>query len=349
MQHWFSIALIALVVSGCVTTNKSSGQSGSLRLQDINFTFPSILPSKIKVKSSGSGSTELEAIDNALIEATKQAMGVLIVSELSSKQDKIVSDFASSYASGVVTEYKKIECLYQSRVICKIQATVSPWAIRNKIFASISNTPIKGNNLYAQYRSKQHVAHQRRKLINYYLDALYDRGLVAEMSSVEIVGNAQPQLRLAYSVEWDSDFRTEFLGFLRQLERDTGEGGLKGVAVGVISGFFGVTSNGLDPCWGGTSCEDIKVEWGLGIETALYSQSVYLKLNDKSLANLIRNKLKKDISFGISPFGICDTFDGSENGKWGSLPDTYITREITFPISPIKLKSTNNITIKAGC
>ena len=117
----------------------------------------------------------------------------------------------------------------------------------------------------------------------------------------------------------------------------------------IITKIFPIPSKGLDPCWGGTSCGDIKVEWGLGIETPLFSQSVYLKLNDKSLANLIRNKLKKDVQFSILPFGTCDAFDGSENPGWGALPDMSINREIIISVLPDKLKSTNSISIKAGC
>ena len=57
----------------------------------------------------------------------------------------------------VVTEYKKIECVYQSRVICEIEAKVNPWAIRKKVYASSTNASLNGNNLYAQYRSKQYI------------------------------------------------------------------------------------------------------------------------------------------------------------------------------------------------
>jgi hypothetical protein len=346
MRRWFSLALIALLASGCVTTNKSSGQSGSLRLQDIDFTFSSFLPSEISVRSSGSAPTEKEAIDNALTAAVKQAMGVLIVSELSISQEKIVDDLAASYSSGVVKKYKKVECVSGSRVTCTIDAVVTPWGIRNRIYAASSEANVSGKDLYAEYMSKQHVAYQRRVLINYYFDTLWERGLVPKVRSVELAESSRPKIKLRYSVTWDSDFRREFMSFIRKLERDTGGGGLKKIVMGSL---FGTRSNGLDPCWGGQGCDDLKIEWGIGLETAFLSQSANLKLKDKNLANLIRNKLARDVSFRISPFGICDTFDGSEEPGWGRLPDMYMKRELELDVKPEQLRNVNTVKITQGC
>ena len=63
MRSWILLTLVAILLPACVSTKQSGIQNDFLRLQDIDLTFPSLLPSEIEVKSSGSGSTEQEAID----------------------------------------------------------------------------------------------------------------------------------------------------------------------------------------------------------------------------------------------------------------------------------------------
>ena len=89
-------------------------------MQGVRLYFSTIVPKEISVTAIGSGSTKEKAIDSALIRSVQEAVGVLVVSETSVQSDKVLNDIAIQYASGVVNEYKVVECSKTDVFNCRI-------------------------------------------------------------------------------------------------------------------------------------------------------------------------------------------------------------------------------------
>ena len=113
------------LISSCKTaTIPPEIQAASYVLRGIQFYFAYMTPDEITVQSKGSGKDENEAIDKAIIAAVQQAMGVLVVSEITTSDEKVLSELAGMYSSGIVKSYEKKNCTNTSVVECTIEAKV---------------------------------------------------------------------------------------------------------------------------------------------------------------------------------------------------------------------------------
>ena len=92
--------LSIILLSSCATVQTAPVSPVSLVLQGVRFYFSSSIPSEIPVEAVGTGPTREKAIDNALIAAVQQAIGVLVVSDVTVESNKVVRDIAINYASG---------------------------------------------------------------------------------------------------------------------------------------------------------------------------------------------------------------------------------------------------------
>ena len=110
---------------------------------------------------------EINAIDSALIRSVQEAVGVLMVSETSVQSDKVLNDIAIQYASGVVNEYKVVECNKTDVYNCRIKAKVSPWSLQKNLLSKDSSAKVDGENLYSQHLTTKDAILQRKKLTEY--------------------------------------------------------------------------------------------------------------------------------------------------------------------------------------
>jgi hypothetical protein len=59
------------------------------------------VPSEIPVEAVGTGLTREKAIDNALLSAVQQAVGVLVVSDVTVESNRVIRDFVANSATDV--------------------------------------------------------------------------------------------------------------------------------------------------------------------------------------------------------------------------------------------------------
>ena len=337
--------IFMIVVLTCLSNCKSVTlppeiQAASYVLRGIQFYFAYMTPNEITVQSKGSGKDENEAIDKAIIAAVQQAMGVLVVSEITASDEKVLTELAGMYSSGIVKSYEKKNCTGTNLVECTIEAKVKPFGIRDSIFSNKSTQIVDGKSLHGQYSSAKASLIQRRKLTEYYLSLIRSIGLVAQVESIEVIPSmtAKAKIALSYSIDWNDNFRSEIISFLKHISDDPNS---KANLFGFLSKKPPGDISSEDP-------NDVVVRWGP--MRGILSQSVTVKTYDRAFAMMIRSKLRDPIQFEFSPFGLCDSFEPySYSGILIFASQRPVTRTLRFEVNPDILRQTKEVTILPGC
>jgi len=304
--------------------------------------FPSSLPNEFFVRSIGTGFTREDAIKNALLSAVQQTMGVLVVSELTVANDQVLRDIFAGYSSGTVKSFNVLACSNGYRISCTVDAITKPWAIRETIFASGRAVRIDGQSLYGQYLTQREVLLQRRKLMDYYLSRIRTIGLVPTIHSISIVPSASENalIRLEFSIAWNSQFRNELIGFLRQLEKDTG-----GDRIRRVRGYGDLIMNQqvYDQ-----NFSNIIMYLGPPQRSRWITNEVVIRSPDRGLYEIVHQNLYKPIAFGIEPFGLCDEIKPDEQILRYAVPRAEVY-EMTFWVQPQFLANVDNMSMTMGC
>ena len=285
-----TLFLIPLITSCKTPTIPPEIQAASYVLRGIQFYFAYMTPNEITVQSKGSGKNKNEAIDKAIIAAVQQAMGVLVVSEITASDEKILTDLAGMYSSGIVKSYEELHCTSTAVVECTIEAKVKPFGIRDSIFSNKSTQIVDGKSLHGQYSSAKASLIQRRKLTEYYMSRIRSIGLQAKVETIEVIPSMTPkaEIALSYSIDWNENFRSEIISFLKHISNGVHSGGI-----------FGTLLNTQPRDISSEDPNDVQVRWGpMG---GILNQAVTIKTYDKSFAMMIRSKLQEPIEFEFSP------------------------------------------------
>jgi len=212
-----------LVGSGCAVINHPTVTATSYVVQGVRFYFSNFVPSEIVISSKGTGETREKAIDNALIAAVQEALGVLVVSDVTIKDDQILNNIAIMYSEGVVNSYKVKECIGETRQVCEITATVSASRLQKKFGSSSAGVEVDGNSLYAQHLTAKNAIIQRSKLTEYYFSGIRKYGLEPKIKSINIIPSTDSfvTIEMLITVGWNIEFRENIIDFVKKLEIDT--------------------------------------------------------------------------------------------------------------------------------
>ena len=134
----------------------------SLIVSGVKFMFGDSVPESIPVTVTGVGTTPDKAISSGLIRATNQALGVLVVSELSMYQYEVLKEMSIEYSAGVVNSYKVTGCIKKGELFyCNMDMLVSKSGLRRNLEKSAA---VNGNSLHAEYITMKNREEQKGKL-----------------------------------------------------------------------------------------------------------------------------------------------------------------------------------------
>ena len=339
VNAWVLIAV--LLLAGCSTSTQPKHSDETLSVSGVRLLFTKSLPDEFFARSTGTGTTREEAVKNALLSAVQQTVGVLVVSDLTVANDRVLQDIFAGYSSGTVKSFKIVACTEGDRVSCTIDAITKPWALREKIFASGRAVRVDGQNLYGQYLTQREVLLQRRKLMGYYLSRIRTIGFVPTIRSVSVVPTVSDHavVKVQFAVSWNQAFRNELIQFLKQLEKDTG-----GDVIRRIPGYADAI---MAQEVYNQNFSNLIVSWGPR-GGPWFADEVVIRSPDSELYDMIRRSLNEPIHIGIEPFGLCESYQ----------PDDQILRfaarrahelEYTLQIRPDLLAQVDQISITMGC
>jgi len=328
------IVCIAIAASllGCAAVEKAPINAASLIVQGVRFYFSHATPDEIPVVTRGTGATREKAIENALLSAVQEAIGVFVVSEVTVASDRVVSDIAANYSSGVVKEYKVIECKQSQFIECQINAKVSAFMFQRNLLSSASVTKIDGENLYAQYLTSRVAIQQRYRLTEYFLSKVRTEGLRVKLNRFEIQPSSKSKVPvfIEYEIQFDKDYFRSLVKFLKILESDTG-GGNENKLTGRHRG-----SPNIDP-------HTYYIQWAA---TGLLENRVWIHTYDRAFHDMIKHYEFSDITLKFRELDICEkvTHIGIFSINWYGLKRTAL-----IEIEPHKLKNLQQLSLELGC
>ncbi len=332
MIRAISIAALCFTLSACAAVEKAPLSAASLVLQGVKFYFGNSIPSEIPVESSGTGETREKAIQNALIAAVQEAIGVLIVSDVTVESNRIVRDIAATYSSGVVKSYKVKNCASTDRIQCDISAVVSPFAFRQTLLASGSVTKVDGESLYGQYVTSKNAILQRYRLTEYFFSRIRTQGLQLRLVRFEVqpsTSNKVP-IYLEYDIRFDPQFKQAIIELLEKLQQDTNGGFNK------WSGQWRELPPGVDPM-------TVYIQWG---PTGLKDNRVWIHTFDRGFSRMMHHYQVQEISTRIKELEICDrvSHDGIFTIDWYKL-----RRSGVIEVDPERLRGVRQLSLEVGC
>ena len=332
MIRAISIAVLCFTLSACAAVEKAPLSAASLVLQGVKFYFGNSIPSEIPVDSSGTGETREKAIQNALIAAVQEAIGVLIVSDVTVESNRIVRDIAATYSSGVVKSYKVKNCASTDRIQCDISAVVSPFAFRKTLLASGSVTKIDGESLYGQYVTSKNAILQRYRLTEYFFSRIRAQGLQLRLVRFEVQPSTinKVPIYIEYDIRFDPEFKKSIIELLNKLQRDTSGG------FNVWNGQWQQLPPGVDPM-------TIYIEWG---PSGFLSNRVWVHTFDRKFLQMMQFYESQEISVMIRELNLCDRV--SHNGIF-TIDWHRLRRSGIIEVDPDRLRGVKQLSLTAGC
>ncbi len=332
MIRAISIAVLCFTLSACAAVEKAPLSAASLVLQGVKFYFGNSIPSEIPVDSSGTGVTREKAIQNALIAAVQEAIGVLIVSDVTVESNRIVRDIAATYSSGVVKSYKVKNCTSTDRIRCDISAVVSPFAFRQTLLASGSVTKVDGESLYGQYVTSKNAILQRYRLTEYFFSRIRTQGLQLRLVRFEVQPSTKNKvpIYIEYDIRFDPQFKRTIIELLEKLQQDTNGG------VNKWTGEWRELPPGVDPM-------TVYIQWG---PTGLKGNRVWVNTFDRDYFQMMRLYQFQEIPVIIKELNLCDavSHDGIFTIDWYRLRRSGI-----IEVDPEQLRGVKQLTLGVGC
>lgn len=262
-----------LLVVGCLilaTNAYASVSTVTSVFYGLQFVYNELIPKEITVRASGSGPTQDDAINNALVHSVQKGLGVMVVSDLTVENEQVMRNIAAMYSSGIVDTYEVNFCSKTNEYVCEVTAVVLPWEFKRRM----KPESIKGTDLHAAYITSKNTLLQRKKMIDYYFSRIRDTGLDVKIRSVKVIPTVSDTalLEIRYAVDWNRRFKNEFIEFLEKLQHDT-------------KGDF--------------DHNDIIVQWN-------GRDRVFLNTNDANTRFLIEKKLYEPIYVSFKELGVCE-------------------------------------------
>ena len=306
------------MMASTMSTNASTPfQYVSFLFQGIKFIASESVPEEIIVSAEGVGINQNVAIENALNAAVQKAVGVLILSDQTASNDKIVRNLVAQYSSGVVNSYEVKKCDGKP-VSCEIVAKVSPWKFMRKLEGDSQTMQVNGNDLLAKHETAKNTLIQRYRMTYYYMSQIRQSGLDVHVRSVsfEPSFNDKVRLNIDYEVKWNKEFKKEIIRFLEKLEKDT------------------VNND---------SNNQVYIQWG---PTGFFENRVRVNTFNENFRIMMLNFIHEPIYVRIDELGIC------ENVRHDNVftVDWYgVRRQIQIEIEPQKLKNVNKLSMGISC
>jgi hypothetical protein len=289
----------------------------ALIFKGIYFTASESIPEEITVNAKGVGDTQPIAIQAAINVAVEKAIGVLVITDQTVSNDKVVRNLVAQYSSGVVNSYEVKKCEGKP-VSCEIVAKVSPWKFMRKLEGDSQTIQVNGNDLLAKHQSAKNALIQRYKMTQYYMSQIRQSGLDVQVRSVNIEPNMGNLVNLTidYEVKWNKEFKKEIIRFLEKLEKDT-------------------VRNDAN--------HQVYIQWG---PTGFFENRVRVNTYNENFRQMMLHYIHQPIFVRIDELNIC------MNVKHDNVftVDWYgVRRQIAVEVEPHKFRNVNKLSMGISC
>jgi hypothetical protein len=281
----------------------------------IQLVISELTPKELTITSKGRGNTQEEAVQAALTDSVQRGIGILMITEQTVQNDKLIRNIAASYSSGVVNTYKVDTCEKDTFFTCTVTAKVSPWNLMRKLQGDSQTIQVRGNDLFMQHQTAKAVLIQREKMTRYYLNQIRESGLDVRIVEVKVLPNTSDMAKLSvtYEVKWNREFKEELIRFLKKLERDTQ----------------------------GPENEQVYIQWDSS------SGRVWINTHNAQTRNMMRQYLYMPTFVKIKELDVCHNIreDDVFNIGWTKK----VRNSITVDVPAQKLQNLQSLSASLGC
>ena len=289
----------------------------TLSFSAVRFTITDSIPEELTITSKGRGNTQEEAVYAALVDSVNRGIGVLVVTDQTVQNDKVVRNLAAQYSSGVVNSYKIDTCEKDKYMTCTVTAKVSPWKFMRKLAGDSQTLQVSGNDLFMQHETAKAVLIQREKMTRYYFSQIRQSGLDPKITEVKInptIGD-KASVTVNYEVKWNPTFKKEMIRYLQKLEKDTA----------------------------GEENGQVYIQWG---PTGMFENRVRINTHNPVMQSVMEEYIYMRTYVKIKELGICQDIRQDDVFK----VDWYgVQRKITVEVPAEKLKGIQSLSITTGC
>ena len=293
----------------------------TLAFTTVRFSITESVPEEILITTKGRGKTQEEAVDAALHDAVQKAIGVLVISDQTVENDRVVRNLAASYSSGVVNSYTVDSCEKDKMMTCTVSAKVSPWKFMRKLQGDSQTLQVSGNDLYMQHKTAKTAMIQRAKMTRYYFSQIRQSGLDAKLTELKIEPTMGDKATVVvnYEVKWNPEFKKEMIRYLQKLEKDTAntrQGGM------------------------------VYIQWA---PTGFSENRVWIYPNDEKLQFDMAQSMYQPTYIRIKEFGQCFDIGHSEDVFKIDWYGVRKQRRIEVDVNKLKALQTVSLEITTSC
>lgn len=310
-------ALLLLLAAKAYAQTVTPFQMASFVFQGARFFVMLSAPTEIEAKGEGTGKTKEEAIQNALLDAVQRGLGVMVVTDQTVQNDRVIRNLAAMYSSGVVNSYEVQSCRGNS---CTVLAKVSPMKFRRSLEGDASVMKVNGDNLQAQYLTAKASAEQRYKMTEYYLQRIRLSGLEVKIRELKVApaADSRAEIMLDYEVKFNKDFKKDLISYLEKLEKDT---------------------NGR-----GEENYRIYIQWA---PTGLFENRVFINAFDANTRSMMLRYMHEPIEIYFPELNLCERFEVKDSVF---TIDWYgFRKQKTVYMNPLLLQNVSKISARIGC
>jgi hypothetical protein len=289
----------------------------SLVLQGVRFTMTPLTPKETSVRVLGVGKNRDEAIQNGLLTAVQQTVGVMLITDQVVNNDRLVRNVVAQYSSGSVTKFDVHSCDGTNPVMCDMTVSVSLTSFMRKLENVSDNVQFSGNDYFQKHMLQRTLLIQREKMLDYYLRQIHQSGLDVEVHAIDLLPDPGEKVKISveYRIKWNETFRKELLSFFRKLEKDTAN----------ING------------------STVYIQWGT---TGLSDNRAYIKTHSQSMHTNTVNLIHQPLMVQFNGLGVCRSVDIQNIFDLGRRGKSVKTE---FFVEPDKLKNMTHLHAKIGC
>ena len=293
----------------------------TLAFTTVRFSITESVPDEITITTKGRGKNQEDAVQAAIHDAVQKAIGVLVVSDQTVENNKVVRNLAASYSSGVVNSYTVDSCEKDKLMTCTVTSKVSPWKFMRKLQGDSQTIQVSGNDLYTQHQTAKTVMLQRAKMTRYYFSQIRQSGLDAKITELKIEPTTGEKATVVvdYEVKWNPEFKKEMIRYLQKLEKDT-----------------------ANPRQGG----QVYIQWG---PTGLFENRVWIYPNDPKLQTEMVQYMYQPTYLKIKEFGECFEIGHVEDVFKIDWYGVKKQRRIEVDVSKLKALQSVSVAIVPSC
>ncbi len=289
----------------------------ALIFKGIQFSMSESVPEEITVTSKGVGKNQNEAVESALNSAVQKAVGVLVLSDQTVRNDQVIRNLVASYSSGVVNSYKIDNCQKDKSVSCTVTAKVSPLKFMRKLQGDSQTIQVNGSDLLMKHQTAKTALIQREKVTQYYFSQIRQSGLDVIIREVKVVPSDSQMVRLMvdYEVKWNPEYKKEILRFLQRLEKDSANDG----------------------------GHQVYIQWA---PTGFFNNRVHINTNNVTMQRTMLKYMHEPTYVRINELGLCEDIGHNEV----FTIDWYgVRRQRILEVSPDKLRGIQSLSASIGC